>query len=679
MVCVHILVAALLSTVLSKKKVVKQPHYTTHVPAGIKERAPFVPRALLYLSYKFPLRDDGSLIAFMEYETRRGRGVVGEEDLAKVMFPNQAYETVKEKLTHMPNAMDTPFWRDVPLHSMVKADTDLDGATAAWMSEPAFTKTEYIGEDSMKHQHYSGISIKQIHEPFGLPFEVPCYSKHMDQLNSTTIFYKIPNRKFLSLNVSSTLEHNPKFQLSSYLSHVVKNMATTGSKPEVRTAWPQLIGRNVGAFTHTETKHFLNVPDGRLTISPNPEALTSSHEEETMPWGSLICTAMIDNEPRHLGVVVNLDYVANGRHPLKYSEIKVLDEEDQKPAGKKEPLPVLDTRTNLKIDISWDDWSCCSACCCTSMLCGKFYTPDRKCSQLRSVKVRKGYLSLMKIKPEKPVRPWDGHGVSMEFQMLMSISPYKEKGIPLFSTMWDNRDLRTIKAYKERLYRERFKAFPNITKHEVGQHPGIYIDEMECTEEKYDCAKLAHCRGINIKSKIDQELEEEADPCAEYESEIEIIFIEREHTDVALFTGKNYRLRLREEVFSTDATRASWRVSSRPPAHYDKSKSCLEQGIVLLKNGDLLMTSLTSRDVRRHVEVTLSDGRKLSVQFSNAGLRLGLGEDSGVLIMWAVILTVFFILLILFVMTVHNRRRARTQQILLSKMRKRLRAEGKVQ
>ncbi|KAK6029629.1 hypothetical protein OSTOST_04258, partial [Ostertagia ostertagi] len=159
-------------------------------------------------------------------------------------------------------------------------------------------------------------------------------------------------------------------------------------------------------------------------------------------------------------------------------------------------------------------------------------------------------------------------------------------------------------------YNARFRKFPNITRDEVGAHPGIYIDEAPCTEEKYDCAKLAQCRGIKIKSKIDEELEGEIDLCAEYESEIEIIFIEQEHTEVPLHTGKNYLLRLREE--------ASWRVSSRPPAHYDNSKACLEQGIVLQKNGDLLLTRLTSRDVRRHVEVTLSDGRKISIQFSNA-------------------------------------------------------------
>ncbi|VDL77138.1 unnamed protein product [Nippostrongylus brasiliensis] len=55
---------------------------------------------------------------------------------------------------------------------------------------------------------------------------------------------------------------------------------------------------------------------------------------------------------------------------------------------------------------------------------------------------------------------------------------------------------------------------------------------MPCIEEKYDCVKLAECRGINIKSKVDEELEREVDPCAEYENEFQIIFIEQEQTTI---------------------------------------------------------------------------------------------------------------------------------------------------
>ncbi|RCN47093.1 hypothetical protein ANCCAN_06812 [Ancylostoma caninum] len=199
---------------------------------------------------------------------------------------------------------------------------------------------------------------------------------------------------------------------------------------------------------------------------------------------------------------------------------------------------------------------------------------------------------------------------------MMSVSPYRERGIALWSTMWETMEsLRDAKDYKEQLYANRSEDVLNNTKPQLAAHPGFYIDEIACNEEKYDCAKLAECRGINIKSKFEEEAEGERNPCAEYETEIETIFIDREHSDI------------------------SWRVSSRPPGRYDTSRACLEQGIVHLKSGDLLLTSLTSRDVKRRLEATLSDGRRINVQLHNASIQLGLGDDSERVITWAVVIT----------------------------------------
>ncbi|KIH59022.1 hypothetical protein ANCDUO_10761 [Ancylostoma duodenale] len=292
-------------------------------------------------------------------------------------------------------------------------------------------------------------------------------------------------------------------------------------------------------------------------ISPYFDTLTSFARADIQPWATLTCAALIDNEPRSLGVIVNVDYLVNERRPFLYSDIKVLDLEAKKPLEQKEPLPILDESTNLK------------------------------------------------------VLPWNSKGVNAEFQTMMSISPYKERGIALWSTMWETMEsLQDVKGYKEQLYASRFEDVLNNTEPQMAAHPGFYIDEIPCNEEKYDCAKLAECRGINIRSRIDEEMEEEADPCAEYEPEIETIFIDQEHTDIDLFPGRSYRIRIREEI--------SWRVSSRPPSRYDTSRACLEQGIVHLKSGDLLLTTLSSRDVKRRLEATLSDGRRINVQLHNA-------------------------------------------------------------
>ncbi|VDM75484.1 unnamed protein product [Strongylus vulgaris] len=235
--------------------------------------------------------------------------------------------------------------------------------------------------------------------------------------------------------------------------------------------------------------------------------------------------------------------------------------------------------------------------------------------------------------------------------------------------------LTSLTSRDDQLYQNRYEDVLNNTAPQILAHPGIYIDEMLCNEEKYDCEKLAECMGISIKSKIDEEMEEEVDPCAEYETDIQTIFIDQEHSDIKVLSGQSYRIRLREEVFATDATKVDWRVSSRPPARYDTSRSCLEQGIVQLKSGDLLLTSLKSRDVRRRMIATLPDGRKINIQFHDAGVQLGLGEESGTVITWAIVIAVFVLLLYAFVQVTSNRRKARMQQILQNRMKKRLRAE----
>ncbi|KAK6752765.1 hypothetical protein RB195_003894 [Necator americanus] len=614
------------------------PH---HPSPDLSETAPFLPRAILSYSYKFPLRDDGSLVAFSEKYRNRGEKIVKAEDLTQMLYPRSKFSNVEDKIKQYIGVRDTPFWRDAPLHHMLDMNTDLDGAMTAWMAEPAFTKTSYIGEQDGNHDFY-GTIIKQFYEPF-------------EQTGMTTIFYKVSGRNFTSMPTQWILDRG-KPAANTFLSDVINNMARLNaeSKTAALTAIPQLIGRDTGVFTYSGLEGFLLKPEGKLML--------------------------VDNEARSSGVIMNLDYLVNGIREFKYSDIKVMSLEGKKPITEKDPIPILDLGTNLKIDISWDDWSCCSACCCSGILCGKFYTPDRKCALLSSYKIRKGYLSLMKIKPDKPIYPWDSKPVSSDFQTMMSISPYKERGIALWSTIWESMEsLQDVKRYKEDLYYKAFKDVLNTTRPQIPDHPGFYIDEIPCSEEKYDCAKLAECRKINIKSKIDEELEGEADPCVEYEPEIETIFIEHEHTDIEMVPGRSYRIRIREELFATDATRVSWRVSSRPPGRYDTSRACLEQGIVHLKSGDLLLTTLTSRDVKRRLEATLPDGRKINIQLHNASIRLGLGDDSGKVITWGIIIIVFLVLLYAFVKVTSNRRRARTQQILVNRMKKRLRAEGKLQ
>ncbi|KJH48041.1 hypothetical protein DICVIV_05886 [Dictyocaulus viviparus] len=184
-----------------------------------------------------------------------------------------------------------------------------------------------------------------------------------------------------------------------YLSDVITAMRMTqptdSSEVYEFLTWPQIVGRNVGAYSHKSLRNFLLKPNGNLVINPYHIRLRTLNASTIQPWASLMCTAMINNEPRSLGVIVNVDYLVNEKRRFKYSDIKTLDAEKTKPLQGKESLPVLDHRANLKI------------------------------------------------------KPWNEKSINNEFQKIMSISPYKEKGIAFFSTIWETADfLLEAKEYK---------------------------------------------------------------------------------------------------------------------------------------------------------------------------------------------------------------------------------------
>lgn len=177
----------------------------------------------------------------------------------------------------------------------------------------------------------------------------------------------------------------------------------------------------------------------------------------------------------------------------------------------------------------------------------------------------------------------------------------------------------------------RFVGLPlNGTKPEVASHPGIYIDEAPCGEEKYDCLKLAECRGMNIKVN---------ELCNTYAYEIAscspklkknwsrkpirvpstrakskpfsskgIIQMFRKFYCQSLalpngakrvfrvFPGRSYRLRLREEVFATDATRVRFLgyLLTQKMYFVVKCLACLELGRLPIFLQSLLLKIIES-------------------------------------------------------------------------------------
>ncbi|VDL80680.1 unnamed protein product [Nippostrongylus brasiliensis] len=128
MVRLFVLSAAFIAAVSpAKKKKDDRPKVVpSHPIQDLTKGSTFLQRAILYYSYRFPLRDDGSLVAFSEKDEIRGMSFQRAEGQGTV------------------GKLDTPFWRDAPLHHNMDMDADLDSATSSWMANTAFLRTKYI-------------------------------------------------------------------------------------------------------------------------------------------------------------------------------------------------------------------------------------------------------------------------------------------------------------------------------------------------------------------------------------------------------------------------------------------------------------------------------------------------------------------------------------------------------
>ncbi|KHJ92514.1 hypothetical protein OESDEN_07597 [Oesophagostomum dentatum] len=135
------------------------------------------------------------------------------------------------------------------------------------------------------------------------------------------------SKNIASVPLHWILEKAKKYGAYALLTDAVNTMAEhKRSRQAALVAMPQLIGRDTGAFTYSGFENFLQKPDGKLTL--------------------------VDNEPRSLGVVTNIDYLVNEPRVFMYKDIKAVDLEDKKPEREKEPLPILDHSTNLKVRVA---------------------------------------------------------------------------------------------------------------------------------------------------------------------------------------------------------------------------------------------------------------------------------------------------------------------------------------
>ncbi|EYB92720.1 hypothetical protein Y032_0191g1333 [Ancylostoma ceylanicum] len=292
------------------------------------------------------------------------------------------------------------------------------------MANPALRRTEYNKErcENGDFQSYKGTRIIQTYVERGVPFEVPCYSCLRNQSGLTTVFFLISSRNFAAdIDLHERREAfgdtaDIAIPLSSWLLHQFKhNQSSDVSKYGAYGAQFVFgLGRAAGGHTSMEFQEILRDNTGRLQVNVvNTSfviALARSAEDKDRTavyekfYGglTLICAQLVDNEPRSLGFIHNIDYLVN---PLSADDgdrffQQAMNYEDFELLNSTSTLPFTSAPINIKIDISWEAWSCCSACCCSVKLCG-LYSNEKKCHELDSYRTRRGFLSVFLLNPEK--------------------------------------------------------------------------------------------------------------------------------------------------------------------------------------------------------------------------------------------------------------------------------------
>ncbi|VDO28132.1 unnamed protein product [Brugia timori] len=280
------------------------------------------------------------------------------------------------------------------------------------------------------------------------------------------------------------------------------------------------------------------IPDGRLRINPDPGRLRQYYPHFNSM--SIVCAQQVDGTLIETDVIVNVDTLVEDpvdEKPECLFSIHFSDEHKQECTTKYHSFqerrqddsgkldyryrirdyqsiptnfhPILKLEYNLKIDIGYEQWSCCTACCCTASVCRReFALYKDECRKLESYRSRLAYLSLFKIDPLKKVTLSLNVSVDekymeeviMTFDKYLSSDPYFTTGIPIHST------LMITDAYWRKLRQHLIDKMigKNDAIQKMKGRLGLFVESESCDElaQKLDCNILEKCRQDAQKVRI---------------------------------------------------------------------------------------------------------------------------------------------------------------------------------
>ncbi|KAK5982600.1 hypothetical protein GCK32_003290 [Trichostrongylus colubriformis] len=377
-----------------------------------------------------------------------------------------------------------------------------------------------------------------------------------------------------------------------------------------RPADPEFVfslGRAKGGHTMGHLQAILADDNGRLQVSiaktvPRGKGEFHFKAHEAFYGGlTLTCAQMVDNEVRSSGIVHNVDYLMNDDdgsfylHRVGYEQYETFN-------ATSSTLPFTDKQHNLKVDVSWNEWSCCSACCCSVTFCG-LYANAKKCDEIDSYRTREGYLSVMLLDFKKP-------------ELLESWRAANERGNSFL---------------------------------------GLFIQEENCArmEQKMNCSLLAACRG-QVVFEPPPPVEElvPVDPCAE--TPMVTLSVIESSSSFRFEPNASYRLRL-DGLDMESLKSIKWKIGERTIDSYDTSKPCHEQGVAVHENGfDLILIEPNETQVVGVVIEAFTGRHRFRIHFLTDNVEFTSSYDHRVTIKRVAIVAAIIVLLLAALTIIHN-------------------------
>ncbi|VDK87397.1 unnamed protein product, partial [Litomosoides sigmodontis] len=378
------------------------------------------------------------------------------------------------------------------------------------------------------------------------------------------------------------------------------------------------------------------VPDGRLRINPDPGRLRQYYPHFNSM--TVVCAQQVDGTLLETDVIVNADTLVEdpieekpeclfGIHfpekrkqecTTKYHSFQERREDDYGRLDYRyrirdyQPIPtnfrpILKLEYNLKIDIGYEQWSCCTACCCTRKICRQQFALDKdECRKLESYRSRIAYMSFFKIDPLKRITLSLNVSkdmnymkeVIMTFDKYLSSDPYFTTGIPVHST------LMITDAYWRKL---RYHLLDEKMKGRLG----LFVESESCdeSEQKLDCEILERCRqdaqqvrvvsGKMRPMKIAEKLKSEFGGCSSMELIPELISINAFENYGTLKYGYNYLITINETIFGA-IIKVAWKTGFYQIPDYNNHLPCSLQRVAVASNKkSLLIIGAVKDDTRR--------------------------------------------------------------------------------